>query len=350
MGVGEITAASAARTYGNPRGLASVESRVRQLQLRLPHLMRTHRVPGVAVAVVSQRELVWARGFGVRRRGGKKGVDPDTVMEACSMSKPFFGYLVLKLVERRQFDIDRQLVKYLGGDYVPNDPRGRAITGRMALTHTTGLPNWRSGGWRSNSPLSLAFEPGAGFRYSGEGYLMLQRAVEMALDSDLDTLANKRLIKPLGMVNTRYVWDPHMAENAAAGHDADGEEKTKRRHFDRANAAFTLYTSAEDYARFLVEILREDRDGEHSISAATRREMLTPVAHRDEQDADWGLGWGLSRFQGRRRVYHGGANGTGFRCLSEFFPESGDGLVIMTNAIGGKALCAELVESWHCVP
>ena len=90
-----------------------------------------------------------------------------------------------------------------------------------------------------------------------------------------------------------------------------------------ANAAFTLYTSAEDYARFIVEILREDRDGKHSISAATRRQMLTPVAHRDEQNADWGLGWGLSQFQGRRRVYHGGSNGTGFRCLCEFFPETG---------------------------
>ena len=181
LALDEITTASAVRTYGKDREQAAVASRVRQLQLRLPHLMQRHRVPGVAVAVVSQRKLTWARGFGIRRRGEKTGVDPDTVMEACSMSKPFFSYLVLQLIEQRQFDLDRRLVSYLGRDYLPADARGRAITGRMTLTHTSGLPNWRSGGWRTNSPLSLAFEPGARFRYSGEGYLMLQRAVEAAV-------------------------------------------------------------------------------------------------------------------------------------------------------------------------
>lgn len=123
--------------------------------------------------------------------------------------------------------------------------------------------------------------------------------------------------------------------------------KSGRNYYDRANAAYTLYTSAEDYARFLVEMLRRDRSSEHSISADMLTRMLSTVSHREQQEADWGLGWGLAELDGRRKVFHSGANGSGFRCYSEFFPESGDGLVIMTNALGGDQLWKAVVDRWH---
>ena len=80
-------------------------------------------------------------------------------------------------------------------------------------------------------------------------------------------------------------------------------------------------------------------------------QMLTPNSHREEQNADWGLGWGLRNATPNgdqpKLLYHNGSNGTGFRCHSEFQPERGTGLVIMTNAIGGKELYTALVEQWH---
>lgn len=55
----------------------------------------------------------------------------------------------------------------------------------------------------------------------------------------------------------------------------------------------------------------------------------------------------LRMLDGRRRVFHGGANGSGFRCYSEFFPETGDGMVMMTNALAGDELCSTVVDRWH---
>jgi D-aminopeptidase len=338
---------SEVRNYGRAELSDSLNSRIAKLEDEVGPLMKEHHVPGVAVTVIADRQLVWSRGYGVRCAGSDQPVQPETVMEACSMSKPFFAYLFLKLVEEEKFDLDRPLVEYLGGDYFSDDPRHRQITARMALSHTTGLPNWREGGWRSDSPLSLEFDPGTKFRYSGEGFLMLQRALEKELDTDLDSISRERLIEPLKLAHTRFVWDDRFVVASACGHDREGHVKSERRYYDRANAGYTLYTSAEDYARFLVEIMKAPRSTPHSISAAMRKVMLTAISHRDDQDADWGLGWGLRELDGEQQVFHSGANGSGFRCYSEFFPASGDGLVIMTNALDGDDLWEALVEQWH---
>lgn len=338
---------SAIRTYGQPALNDQLQAKIGRLEQALPAFMDRHQVPGVACALISDHQLVWSRGFGVRCAGAAEQVEPDTVMEACSMSKPFFAYLLLKLVEQGRIDLDRPLVEYLGSDYLADDARHRRITARMALTHTSGLPNWRRGGWRSDTPLTLEFEPGTKFGYSGEGFLMLQRAVEAELDTNLDTLSRERLIEPLGLRNTRYVWDDRFVVRSSCGHDRQGQVKSGRRYYDRANAAYTLYTSAEDYARFLAEIIRVDRDSPHSISAAMRRQMLTAAAHREDQQADWGLGWGLRKLGGRQLVFHSGANGSGFRCYCEFLPDTGAGLVIMTNALDGDDLWRAVVDQWH---
>jgi CubicO group peptidase (beta-lactamase class C family) len=335
------------KTYGQPPLAGKLKAKVEQLERQLPALMKQHLVPGVSFALISDSQLVWSRGFGVRCAGSNEMIQPDTIMEACSMSKPFFAYLLLKQVQQQRFDLDRPLVEYLGGDYLAGDPRHRHITARMALTHTSGLPNWRSGGWRSDSTISLVGEPGTKFRYSGEGFLMLQRALENELDTDLDTLSREQLIEPLALHNTGFVWDDRFAAQSSCGHDRQGQVKTGRKHYDRANAAYTLYTSAEDYARFLIEILREDRSANHSISATMRTQMLSIASHREDKDQDWGLGWGLGMLNGHRQVFHGGANGSGFRCYCEFFPDSGDGLVIMTNALAGDDLWNSVVDQWH---
>ncbi|HIE99124.1 MAG: P1 family peptidase [Fuerstiella sp.] len=341
---------STVQNFGQPALTAALKKKVDRLEQQLDDLMTRHKVPGVSCAVVADHQLVWSRGYGVRCAGSDQLVEPDTIMEACSMSKPFFAYLLLKLVEEGEFDLNKPLVEYLEADYLKDEPRHRQITARMTLTHSSGLPNWRAGGWRSGSPLSLAFDPGTDFRYSGEGFLMLQRTVEKHLKTDLDTLSLERLIKPLALSNTRYVWDDRFTLRSSCGHDRTGIVKTQRKYYADANAAYSLYTSAADYAKFLVEIMKEDRGRSHSLSAQMRAEMLAVGSHREDQNADWGLGWGLRSVDGRRQVYHSGSNGTGFRCYSEFFPETGDGLVIMSNAVGGKELWQALIDQWHKPP
>ena len=326
-----------------------------RLDRLVPELMASLHVPGVSIAGIENRQLAWTRQYGVRRAGSPEKVDRDTVFEACSMTKTPFAYLVLRLVEQGKLDLDKPLAGYLDKPYLADQPLHKRITARMVLSHTSGFPNWRKGGWRKGGPLPVLFEPGTRFGYSGEGFLYLQRVVEHVTRTPAQRYVKKELFDPLKMTLSSYAWEDRYEKLAAAGHDAKGEVKPNRSLFRRANAGYSLYTTPSDYARFLVEILKEDRSAAHSLSARSINAMLTPavkatgrkpVQRPDKPVSDvvhWGLGWPIDKTAAGQRVYHGGSNGTGFRCYCEFDRRRGTGIVIMTNAVGGEKLWRRVI-------
>jgi len=140
----------------------------------------------------------------------------------------------------------------------------------------------------------------------------------------------------------------------AAGHDTDGAflQKTKYSH---ANTAYTLYTTAEEYALFLNEIMRTDRSAAHSLSRPSIEAMLSHHVRVDVREPIerpgkakglevwWGLGWSINTTGEGDIVHHSGANRSGFRCFSQFSPSRGSGIVIMTNGLGGGDLWTRLI-------
>src|SRR5699024_337602 len=135
-------------------------------------------------------------------------------------------------------------------------------------SHTSGFPNWRSGGWRSGGPIPVHFEPGSDFRYSGEGFLFLQQVVEKLTGIPTEEFIQDRLIEPLGMNSSSYVWQQGYDSLAAAGHTTEGHiPERERRLYETPNTAFTLYTTPYDYSLFLLEMMRADRSASHSLSA-----------------------------------------------------------------------------------
>lgn len=327
------------------------------LDATMPSLMERWRVPGVSLAFIRRREICSLRQYGILRAGSAAPVKPGSIFEACSMTKPLFAYAVLKLAEEGALNLHRPLVDYLGRPYLENEERHRRITAWMVLTHSSGLPNWREGGRLSALPPEVQFEPGSSTLYSGEGFWFLQRTVEQLTGQGLAEWLAERLLQPLGMESSSLVWLPEYEGRAASGHAETGEPHASRSLFHEANAAFSLYTTAEDYARFLLEMMNPDRSAPYSLSAAALRQMLArhrplegvaPIQRSGPSQsgaAYTGLGWRMDELAGGDRVYHGGSNQTGFRCYSELDPREGSGLVIMTNADRGDSLWRELVAA-----
>lgn len=323
----------------------------------VPELMSTHHVPGISLVGIENRRIAWDRQYGVRRAGSPEKVDRDTVFEACSMSKTPLAYLAMRLVQEGKLNLDRPLVEYLDEPYLSDQPLHKKITASMVLSHTTGFPNWRKGGWRSTEPLLVEFEPGSKFGYSGEGFLYLQRVVEHITGTPFEEYVQRTLFRPLGMTASSYVWQARYETLAAAGHDKDGQVKPNRRHFEQANAGYSLYCTPYEYALYLTEILKLDRSGEHSLSKSSLAAMFTPtteavgrepVKRASESASDtvyWGLGWAIDKTESGDRIYHSGSNGTGFRCYSQLDPATGSGLVIMTNSVNGRELWEAVVEA-----
>ncbi|MBA4148221.1 MAG: cyanophycinase [Verrucomicrobia bacterium] len=320
-----------------------------------PQLMAAWNVPGVSIAVVRNHKLAWLGQYGIKTHGQTDQVNANTVFEAASMSKPVFAYVALQLVQEGLLDLDTPLVEILGRPYITDEPLHKRITARMVLTHTTGFPNWRPGGWRRDGPLPVHFEPGTQERYSGEGFLFLQRAVEKLTGLPTEELMQKRLLEPLGMTNSSYVWRDSYDSMAASGHTSEGRIPERERSIYRtANSAFTLYTTPADYALFLIEMMRKDRSGKHSLNAKTLDAMLTVSSNSKGNDAEslpneeggkarFGLGWRVEMRENGKRVYHSGSNGTGFRCYADFHPPTGNGIVIMANGVNGNKLWADLI-------
>jgi CubicO group peptidase (beta-lactamase class C family) len=122
-------------------------------------------------------------------------------------------------------------------------------------------------------------------------------------------------------------------------------------HYRVANAAYTLYTTPQEYARLMIAILGPGA----SLSAEMKKEMLAHQVRVDSRDvidrpgrhlgllAYRGLGWAIDETITRDVVYHSGANQTGFRCYAQYCPVDGTGVVIMTNSVNGSELWQRLI-------
>ncbi len=308
----------------------------------IPEIMREMKVPGLSIALIRGGELVWSGAFGVRDATSNAPVDHDTVFEAGSMSKPLLAYSALKLVDTGMLELDRPLDSYLPNPYLPDQALAPQITTRMALLHTTGLPMTRRGGWQAGGPVELLFEPGTRFFYGNEGFLYLQRVVEQLTQQDFGTFAEKSLLRPLAMTRSSFRWEERFADDFAVGHDDDGNPKIKREFYDQPHAAYSLYTTASDFARFLVMLLDSDPASEHALGPELREGMVTVQWREQAHKSIRTLGWRID--PGSGYVHHSGASGSGFRCFSRFHPERGDGLVIMTNSGSGHRVRDAVVE------
>jgi CubicO group peptidase (beta-lactamase class C family) len=318
-------------------------------------LMKSLRVPGVSIALIRNRSLVWSKSYGVVNARTREPVTTETLFEACSMTKPVFAYTVMKLVEQGKLDLDRPLAEYIEESCLRDQPYHTRITARMVLSHTSGLPNWRKDEEERDGPLPVKFIPGSKFGYSGEGMYFLQRAVEKISGEPLDVYAKHTLFDPAGLTHMSYVWTEELDARIAAGHDTAGAflRKTSYTH---PNAAYTLYTSADEYAKFLVEIMKTNRSGAHSLSQHSIDTMLSRQVNLDTREpverpgkargtgVYWGLGWSLNATAEGDIMHHSGSNRSGFRCFSQFNTRKGSGIVIMTNSASGGDLWTRLMS------
>lgn len=320
----------------------------------IPLLMAEHKVPGVSLVIIRNNKIVHTVNSGTADARTNKAVDSETMFEACSMSKPLFSYIALKLAESGKLDPDKPIHKYYDDPAFMGQPERKKITARMLLSHTSGLPNWRPGEENNEGLLPVMFDPGLKFGYSGEGMFLLQKVVEKITGESFDEYAKRTFFDPLGMKHSSFIYRAEYDSNISAGHNEDGSFRS-RTSYGRANAGYSLYCSAEDYAAFLLEILNKDRRGKESLSqkwlnrmlkresAANIREPVERPGRATSFEVYWGLGWGINSTLGNDIYYHSGSNGSGFTCYSQFNPAEGSGIVIMTNSFNGDLLWKKLI-------
>lgn len=343
------------------------ETSIASLEGRITELMKKLRVPGVSIAIVRDAQIAWTNSFGVRDTSTGAAVDDGTIFSAQSMSKPVFAYRVMKLCEQGVLDLDAPLTDYTSDVFVKDDPRLKEITPRRVLSHTSGLPNWRS----KETPLRIDFTPGTKWQYSGEGYHYLQSVVTRLVGhedqnqcrnfemdyrvcaTDFGEYMAANLLRPFGMDSSGYLLTPAMESKLARPHDKDGKpiQQTPAAAADiaaalaRYGSAGSLMTTAVDYARFLVEVMQPRPADDYRLNVASLKEMLKPhIEAAGPIKASWALGWQIWHLEEGDVMAHGG-DFDGWHSQSAFSLERKNGFVILTNGENGAAMIwNELLE------
>lgn len=301
-------------------------------------LMQHAQIPGLAIALVEGQNLLYTQVFGSSRTT-RIPLMPTSLFQAASLSKPVFAYGVLKLWERGDLDLDTPLAQFYA-DPAVSDPQATTITARQVLSHTTGLPNWREE--VNQTTLIPAMTPGAHFSYSGEGFEYLQRAIEYLTAQPLATYLQTTVLAPLGMTHSRFEWGITNAGEELL--DADGIAAATG---DRtiASAAWSLVTTAADYAHLLLAMLNPGEHHTAALRATSIAAMLTPqVMVGNRPKLWWGLGWGLQQTERGISFWHWGGPQNSYTSYTATLLEQGTGVVILTNSAAGLPVCKSIAE------
>jgi CubicO group peptidase (beta-lactamase class C family) len=323
-----------------------LEKRLAYLEQTLEQARIEGHVPGMAIAVVDDGELLWAHGFGVSNLDANTPVTPETTFAIGSTTKAFSSTLAAMLVDEGKLAWDDPVTNYLPEFTLAIDGKqGEAVTIRDLLAHRCGFARmdllWAGNTISRDEVLRFAAKakPVARFRsefhYNNVTYMAGALAAAQASGSSWEDLIRTRLLEPLGMQHTSIDYASASADSARSHgytwrEDLALFEPASLRNTDAIAPAGSIYSSVLDMSQWLRFQLGEgELAGQRLVSAAALAETHTQQIEM-APGRGYGLGWSLSDWNDKRVIEHSGAI-DGFAATVALLPEEELGLVLLTN-------------------
>ena len=274
--------------------------------------MTAQRVPGMAVAVIRGREVIKSQGYGLANVEHNAAVTPQTIFQSGSLGKQFTATAIMLQVQDGKLSLTDPLDKFF-----PGPDSWRTITVRHLLSHTSGIPDYNDGQLdyrkdyseeelvRFAATLPLDFTPGAEWKYSNTGYILLGAIVRKVSGSFYGDVLRERVFTPLGMGTARVISEADIVANRAAGYRLERGELRNQEWVSPAmntTADGSLYLSLQD----LIAWDRGLRSGA-ILTADSWRQIFTPVTLNSGRTHPYGFGFEVDRIAGQDIQRHGGA-------------------------------------------
>lgn len=311
--------------------------------------------PGLAIAVVRNDSVIFAKGFGVREIGKPDPVTPNTVFAIGSTSKAFTAGLLGMLVDEKRIAWDDRVTKYLPSFELFDSYATRDLTIRDLLTHRSGLPRgdrvWSNSGYGRAEVLRRVrfLPPSWPFRsqygYQNIMFLAAGTVAESVASTSWDELMAERIFRPLGMTRsvTSVTQLPALTD-VATPHEKLGGKTTavEWQNIDNIGPAGSINSSVTDMAQWIrLQLGQGTYQGRKLLEPNTIKAMHTAQMHQQLSDEDeknfpethllsYGLGWAIRDYRGMKVVSHGGSI-RGMRAQVVLVPERKLGVVVLTN-------------------
>ena len=311
-----------------------------QLDAVLKTFKSFYQIPGVSLSVIKDGILIYNQHLGTANRAAGTSVSSQTRFEIASVSKPIFAFAVHRLAVKGIIDLDKPLYRYAPFESIAHDPRHKALTARLVLSHQTGLPNWlwdRPRDWENNERGVFIGDPGSGEFYSGEAYEYLMRVMEKISGKSIQDVIQAEVFEVFGMNQSSYTADAGFASEIAVGHLEQFPMFWEVHHKPWVSGG--LYSTAQDLTKFATGILNKI-----GLTESQYDEMLKPhveiepwVINYGGDKQYWSLGFEVEDTPQGRFYHHDGSNWDfeSRLCLNQ---EQRYGYVLLTNNGNGEYL------------
>ncbi len=337
----------------------SLDDKLKEIDAYAEKTRQDWNVPGIAVAIVKDDKVIFAKGYGVRELGKTEKVDENTLFAIASNSKAFTTASLAILIDEKKLSWDDKVVKYLPEFQLYNPYVTSELTIRDLVSHRSGLDTfsgdllWYETTYSADEILRRVhfLKPKSSFRsqfgYQNLMFIAAGKVIERVSGKTWSQFVTERILTPLGMSRTTTSVKS-LKDNYSMPHNESGG-KLRVLHLgnvDGASAAAGLNSSVADIAKWLrLQLGRGKVDGKQILSEPRAGEMWSantilgtnPFPVKDAPTRLFsavGLGWFLNDYRGRKVVSHGGGL-DGMISQTAMMPEENLGLVVLTNSETG---------------
>ena len=356
-----------------PARVAAQKAPLKGLDSYIEHAMKDWQVPGLAIAVVKDDSVVYARGYGVRALGKADSVDAHTIFAIASTSKAFTAALIGMLVDDGKVHWDDEVSTLYPGFKLEDPYVTSQLTLRDIMSHRSGLPRgdhlWYMSPYDRDEVIRrLRYLPPATSFRSSYGYqnimfLTAGQVVEKVTGEKWQDAVRRRIFEPLGMTSssTSITALPTNGDVATPHDIIAGNVVTIRwPSYENLGGAGAINSSVWDMAQWLrTQLAHGVYNGKRIFSDSVAKEMHTPQTiiriGKETQEMfpsthfmAYGLGWSLRDYRGHKLVGHGGVL-DGMRTEVLLMPEENLGVVVMANLDGTNlpnAITYRVVDSY----
>jgi CubicO group peptidase (beta-lactamase class C family) len=328
--------------------------------------LKTFDVPGIAVGIVKDGKLVFAKGYGVTNINTGQKVNANTLFGIASNSKSFTTAALAILVDEGKINWDDKVVKYLPEFKMYNDYVTKEFTIRDLLTHRSGLGLgagdlmiWPDG--HDFTPKDIVqniqyLKPVSQFRtkydYDNLLYVIAGEVIEKVSGKSWCDFVETRIMQPIGMTHSASSWSRLKdTTNVIVAHvPTNGKLEVIPRYTNHIfDAAAGVYSSVNDLGKWLIVQLNDGKynNDQQLFSKKQHDEMWKPQTIMPVPDTkpyktlfrNYALGWRVEDVNGHLQVSHSGAL-DGVFTQTLMIPEIKLGIIVLTNQQSGPSFSA----------
>lgn len=331
------------------------------LDERIPNIMEAYDIPGANIALVKGGETIWTKAYGYADLEAGRRMTTDTYLRIESISKSVTSWGIMKLVEQGKIELDSPVTQYIKSwNFPKSEFSEEKITVRQLLSHSAGLP---LGDFTKRYSPTLVIpsikeclsaeavlerEPGVSFSYSNIGFNLLELLIEEVTGRNFSEYMEREILIPLGMNNASYTWSEEFNPAVPFGYDLTGEAVPVYIYPEKGSGG--LFATVEDVAVFIAAGMKSFAQNHEVLEPHSINMLYTPMAEKlgiyNYVFDSYGLGYYIENLSnGNRAVSHGG-QGAGWMTHFHSVPETGDGIVILTNSQRSWPFIAYILSDW----